>query len=478
MDERIFFKLTIDIPDLDKFEPDAKQSELNYDGELVFETNSDFYIKIFFDYSERLDRKVMSWDPKYSYSLLSKFQVTEIISPKRLKHIDFGDYYHKGMHSSSDFSEFDKQYFTIKPEGIRLVYEAPEQADSEIYLNQTAFKLVELGYRYQPNLAWKNEEFRFEPINNIKEFIKFNDINFIPEHNFFVSNKSADKQVSIEKEPRLRINHDGVTEARIKEHLNLLCGLYSFYANKKIDWKHSRIYAEGKLFVEIKETTHEDAPIIHGIFIWDFVQNPLNLIRNVNAQTLIENYAFVSRLIERFNYALKTNDETKFMILYSILEQLRNQYILTGQIEKEKAGNPPKLKKVKEEYKFVDKPEKTDDFIKETLKQIIAIVDDSDKTLFEQEIQFKVSGIKLMSMTNQFDSYFKFTGVDPKEFDLDFKELKSMRDDIFHGRPIRNKDFLNKVNWYEHLPRLTGELLIKFFGIDDLKTIQKKRNFG
>jgi hypothetical protein len=478
LDERIFFKLTIDIPDLDKLEPDAKKSELVYDGELVFETNSEFYIKIFFDYSERLDRKVMSWDPKYSYSLLSRFQVTEIISPNRLKHIDFANYYHKGMHSGTDSQEFNKQYFTIKPTGIRLVYEAAEQAESEIYLNQTAFKLIELSYRYQPNFPWRNEEFRFEPINNIKEFIRFNDINFIPEHNFFVSNKSSDKQVSIEKEPRLRISHSGATEAQVKGHVNLLCALYSFYTNKKIDWKYSKIYAEGKLFVEIKDTTQEDVQIIHGIFIWDFIQNPLNLICNVKTKDLIDNSDFVSRLIERYNYALKTNDETKFMILYSILEQLRNHYILTGQIEKEKAGDPPKLKKVKEEYKFTVKPDKTDDFIKDTLKRIIDIVDDSDKVLFEQEIQFKIPVIRLMTMVNQFDSYFKFANVDPEDFGLDFKELKSIRDDIFHGRPIRKKDYLNKVNWYEHLPRLTGELLIKFFGIDDLKTIEKKRNFG
>ena len=475
MDERIFFKLKIDIPDLDKFEPDAKHSELSYDGELVFEANSEFYIKIFFDYSERLDRKVMSWDPKYSYSLLSKFQVTEVVSPQRLKHIDFSNYYHKGMHTSSDFYEFNKQYFTIKPNGIRLTYEASEKADSEVYLNETAFGLIELNYRYTPNFPWKNEEFKFGPINNIKEAIKFNNINFIPEHDFSVSNKSSDNTVNVEKRPRLRITHEGATESEIKVHVNMLCDLYSFYTNKKIDWKRSRIYAEGKLYVEIRDTV--DNKTVHGLFIWDFIQNPLNLIRNVNAHDLIQNGQLASMLIERFNYGLKTSDETKFMILYSILEQLRNYYIMTGQIESDKAGNPPNLSKVKEEYEFIYGKDKTDKLIKEALSQIKDIVHDSHKTLFESEIKYKVSGIKLMTMESQFDGYFKFAGVDPKDFDLDFKELKSLRDNIFHGRPIKDKDYLNKVNWYEHLPRLTGILLMKFFGINDLKTIEKKRNF-
>lgn len=478
MTDRIFFKLTIDIPDLDKLEPDAKASSLEYDAELVFESNFSFFIKIFFDDSESLDRKVMSWDPKYSYSLLSKFKVMEVTSPQRLKHIDFGNYYHKGMSSSVFSQEFNKPYFTIKPKGVRMVYETAEQSESEIYLNQTAFRLIELNYRYQPNFSWRSEEFRFEPLNNIKEFIDFNKIKFIPEHNFFVNNKSSDNLVNIEKEPRIRIRHEGVSESEIKEHVDTLCGLYSFYSNKKIDWKYSKIYAEGKLFVEIKDTGEEENEYVHGLFIWDFIQNPLNLIRNVNAKELIANRELALRLIDRFNYALKANDEAKFMILYSVLEQLRNHYILTGKIENEKAGNPPRLNKVKEEYKFIYGTDKTNESIKSVLKQIIDIIDESEKELFLSEIPLKVSGIRIMSMVNQFDSYFKFANVDPKTYNLDFQELKSLRDNIFHGRQIENKDYLNKVNWYEHLPRLTGELLIRLFGISDLKSIDKKRVWG
>jgi len=202
------------------------------------------------------------------------------------------------------------------------------------------------------------------------------------------------------------------------------------------------------------------------------------LIRNVNSKSIIDNKELVSKLVERFNYALKVGNETKFMILYNILEQLRNHYILTGQIERDKAGNPPNPNKVRDEYKFVHGVDKTNNFIKKILKQITEIVAPEDKATFESEIPNKVPDIKLMSMSNQFDSYFKFANVDPKKYDLDFEELKGLRNKIFHGRRVDDKGQLDKVNWYEHLPKLTGELMIKFFGIDDLKTIKKKRNFG
>jgi hypothetical protein len=473
-EEQIFFKLRIDIPDLDKHEPDAQKSALEYVAELVFETNTDCYIKIFFDLKERLDGKVMSWEPHHAYTLLSKFIVTGIIAPDHLKHIDFCHYEYKGM-ASEKLDEFGKLHFTVRLKGIRLVYEAAEQRDSEIYLNHTSFPLIELNYRYTQFFSWSKEKFQFEPLNNIKEFIPFNKIEFKPEHNFYVSTKSTDKLVHVTKEPRLKIQHENLTAAEVQIHTEMLCSLYSFYSNKKIDWEYSRIYAEGKLFIEFRDTVQEENKFPHGIFIWDFIQNPLNLVRNVNAGHVVENSEIVSRLVERYTYALNANDEIKFLILYSVLEELRNYYILAGQIEKERAGIPPNLNRVKDEYRFTRSANKTYDFIKDSLKQISEIVVPEEKEQFENEVSFKVNSIKIMSMTDQFRSYFAYVGIDPQRYDLDFKELKSLRDNIFHGRPIKDREYLKKVNWYERLPRLTGELLIKFFGIEDLKKIEKKR---
>ena len=73
-----------------------------------------------------------------------------------------------------NLDEFGRLHFTIRLNGIRLIYEAREPHDSEIYLNPPAFPLSELNYRYWPNFSCKNEEFYFQPLNDIKEFILFN----------------------------------------------------------------------------------------------------------------------------------------------------------------------------------------------------------------------------------------------------------------------------------------------------------------
>lgn len=477
MSERILFQVRINIPDLDQFDSGAKPCDADFEAELVLGNNRNDYLKVFFEGNQALDRKVMSCEPNYSYSLLSKFEVVKVISPQRLKHVDFCEYDHKGM-KSAQVDEFGKQYFTISLKGIRLVYEPSERQDSEIYLNNSAFPLIELNYRYSPNFSWKNDEFQFEPLNNIKEFIPFDKIKFIPEQNFYVSNKNSDKQINIIKEPRFRIRHDNATRTEIMQCVDILCALYSFYTNQKVDWRTSRVYSEGKLTIESRETSEEENKFIHGIFIWDFIQNPLNLIRNVDAQMLMKNSDLVFRLTERFNYAMRAPDETRFMVLYSILEELRNYYILSGLIDAKPDGTPANLNRVKEEYKFIHGVDKTDSLIRAALNSITGIVDESERLTFTNEIPYKVSAIKLMSMSNQFESYFKFVGIDPKQFELDFKKLKSLRDTVFHGRPITDKTYLKKAIWYSHLPRLVGELMLKFFGINDLRAIEKKTVYG
>lgn len=472
--DRIFFKFIIDIPELDQAEHDSLTSKGEHTGELLLKSSTDVSLKIFYEPKERLDRKVMGRNPKYSHTLLSKFRVSEIISPHgNLLSIDFGEYEYSGMQHSSEFQEFGLDYFTIQLNGIRLVYKTESQSDSEIYLNGTAFNIIELNYKYKHTVPWKNEEFIWEPTNKVKEWLPFHNVSYIPEHRFFNLTKNSVDVVSLGKEPRLRIRHSGLTESEVKIHVNLLCDLYSFHCNKEITWTESKIYAEGKLFYEVKNAPSEENKIPHGIFIWDFVQNPLNLILNVKPDHLYKNQQLVSKMIERYNYALKLQDESKFMILYGLLEELRNQYIGAKHIEKEADGNP---KRAKQEYDFVLSTKEADRQIDQALENLVSIIVPEQQEMFRQEISQKRYNIRLFSMKNQFLSYFHFVQVSPEDFNLDFTELKSLRNKIFHGQSIEDSlDLLRKSVWYEHLPRFTGVLLLKFFGIDLLDEEVKKK---
>lgn len=473
---RTFFEIKINIDELDNFYPSSEKCSKIYLAELIidYKNNNEIKLKIFFKDEEYLGEKVMNWNHNNDLNLIEYFHVIKVIEPSDLIEIEFLKYKCKGIENSTSFYEFNLKYFTIKLTGIKKIYANSENLPSKIYLNQQSFGLIELNYKYNHYFHWSDEEYNWKPTNKIKEYIKFGNILFKPEHNFINSTKNYLEKISIKKEPIITIAYNDLQESEIKKNIELICLLYSLYSIENIDYSLSRIYTKDKLHVEIKDVPNSISIDYHGIFRWDFSQNPLNLFINVNASKLLDDCDFFKKIVERYIFSLNTSGESKFMILYNILEQIRNKYILDKKIEIEKAGEKPNLKKVSEEYNFKLSKTKTDKFIKDILENITEIVSDEDKELFKSEIKYKLTPIKVISMINQFKSFFDYIQIVPEEFELDFLELKSLRDSIFHGRPIlENLEKLNAVNSYKCLPKFVGTVILKYSGIDDLKKINR-----
>jgi len=476
METRTFFKLEININELDDFFPSEKKCSKNYKTELIIDETNDntIQLKIFFDQKENLGEKLVNWSKPNDFNLIKYFKVTEVIKPKSLLEIDFLNYRCKGMKTSFDFYEFDLKYIVINLSGVKKIYSNSEKSPSIIYLNQQSFGLIELNYDYNQHFPFGDEEYKWKPINKIKDYIKFGNISFKPEHEFINSTENYLEKISISKKPRLTIKYDNnLNESEAKKHIELICSIYSFYSSENIDYSLSKIYTEDKLHIEIRDISNSIPKNYHGIFRWELSQNPLNLLINIDTKLLLENLTFFKKLTERYIYSLNTSGESKFMILYSILEEIRNKYILDNKIETAKAGIKPNIKRVTEEYNFTLSNTRTDKFIKETLEKITTIISDEDKELFMNEIKYKLKPIKVVSMINQFKSFFDFIQIDPEEFDLDFIKLKNLRNSIFHGIPI-NKDLetLHQINLHKRLPKFVGTIILKYSRIDDLNNIE------
>lgn len=477
MKKRTLFRLQISIPELDDFFPRGESCNGKYDAELLINEKDvrKILLKIFFKDEEYLADKIIRWDNyNNDVNLLDKFKVVEINQPDNLLNIDFSNYNTTGMTRSSSYFENGIQFFIIKLNGVVKIFNNVEKNISEFYLNDQAFQLIESNFRYNINFPFGNESFKLNANNNIKEFIKFNNIRFKPEHNFFNSSNLDETEIKIKKEPKISVEYSGVDEIDIRNNILLLCSLYSFYSKQKIDFFFSRTYTADKLFLEFRDIENISVKNPSGFFRFDFYNNPLNLILNVDSSHLLNNKEFVINVISRFNYSLSTDGESRFMILYNILEQIRNQYILDSKIEQEKAGKDPNIKKVIEEYNFLKSKRQTDKFIRKNLEGIKEIISNEHKELFQREIKYKVFPIKVLSMMNQFKSLFTFIELKPDEFELDFEKLKMLRDSIFHGRPIfENIEFLEEINYFKRLPKFTGLVVLKYFGINDIKKITK-----
>lgn len=473
MNIRTLFTIKIDLPAIDLSFPNKIPSKLEYETELIAENElKDFTLKIYYDSNEYLADIVLWWFSQKDENILSKIEILKIHSPENLISIELKDYGIKRIQSSS-YCDENLSFFLITLNGIKKVFKNNEKRSSEFYLNTQANQLVELNYQYYQNFSWLDKPYKWEPIHKRNDFLKFHNINYKLEYNFYHSNEKG-PIVKITKEPRISIKYEGHSESDLKKHAEILCSLYSFYTQNTIAFYYSRIYLKDKVIIEFKKVENALSKNTHGMFIWDFYQNPENLICNVNTQKLFENYEFTKKIVERFIYSLKTTGETKFMVLYNIIEQIRNKYILNKEIEIEKAGEIPNLKKVVEEFEFKTSKTQTATKIKEILDQITELVVDDQKEAFRNDIKYKITPIKVISLINQFNSLFDYLDLNPKEYNLDFIKIKSLRDSIFHGRPINEREKeLEELNEFKKLPRFTAVIILKYFGINKLSEIKR-----
>ncbi|MCK5443282.1 MAG: hypothetical protein KAJ23_15465, partial [Maribacter sp.] len=132
MEIRTFFKLKIDIDELDTFYPNQQKCTKIYQTELIIDdkNNNEIQLKIFFDEKEYLGDKIMQWNHYYDFDLIENFRVIEVIEPKDLLEIDFLNYKCEGMENSTSFYEFNLKYFKIKLTGIKKAYNNSENSSS------------------------------------------------------------------------------------------------------------------------------------------------------------------------------------------------------------------------------------------------------------------------------------------------------------------------------------------------------------
>jgi hypothetical protein len=473
MDEKIFFELQI-AANLDGYYSSAEKSPNTHEAELTIDTEDNYKIqlRITCDFREQLIRKLFKYFEQNGFSL-NKFQVTKIINPESLIGVDFLNYKCTLISESDIQNEDGLKYCTLDLTGVRKKYEYSEIKPSEVYLNEQAFELVEMNYKYKTRFPWTETEYDWKPINKIEDFSEFGNVQFKPEHRFEAITKNSVEKVSIKKTPRLAIKHPLNEESEIKKHIELICSLYSFYATETIDYFASRIYTTEGLYVEIRNVSNSRLKDIHGLFARELHLNPMNLFAHLEAEKLFDNLDFFKKIVERFIYANKTTGESKFMILYSVLEQVRNMYIIEGGIETGDNGvvNP---EKVIERYNFKGTRGEINACIKAKLESITEIVAIEHKGQFASDIPNKLNQIKQMTMANQLQSLFDYVNIEPSTFNLDMSRLLALRNAVFHGSTsIDDLEELNEINSYKCLPKLVGTVMLKYAGINDVDHIPR-----
>lgn len=465
MEQKIIFKIDINVPNMENIDNYGQKISSEFNAEiLINEVDKKFnlQLKIFHQIEESLGEKLTSWYDIHKQNYLKYFNFKNSIEPSDIININFSksDYSKTTCYGRTDSKESDIKYFLIELTSIEIIYENDSSNEIEFYLNEESFKLIEKNYSYSsiPILSEATNSFNWKPHNYIKDHITFGKISFKPEHHFSYKNNRSDN-VTIIKEPKISVLPNKQDVEYTKKHVKLLCILLSFYSQVKIDYSLSIINREKESYYDFREIESYGKSDIFSLLKIKFRNKPFKFVESVNVQYLLDNIIFFEKIISRFNYALKTDGESKFMILYSLLEQIRNHYVTSGEITEKEST-------VKDKYSFKLNKKETNKYIKEKIESISEIIKEEDKELFLSEVSYKLSPLKYISMKNQFISLFNFLDLYPENFDLDFIELKKLRDTIFHGNPLdKNEELLLKINRSNKLPKFVSEVILKFCGI-------------
>jgi len=244
-------------------------------------------------------------------------------------------------------------------------------------------------------------------------------------------------------------NSEKLSDIQILEHGEILCVLMSFYWQKSIDYFIAAIrvnnvenYRTREVYKysnhQIDESENYSLKIKYAT-VYEFLET-------LNYQNVLNHKNLLIEIVPKLIKTKSVDDTSGFMLLYNILEKIRN-YCISKPIEGTNLD-------IKEEFKFSLSKSATVKYIKGKIKEIVDIVDSEDKEEFLQKANQKVTFIKKTGLTDQFDSLVSYLQLDPSAYNLDFIQLIKIRNNLYHGsesqedvKPYNNKmiDLINDL---------------------------------
>lgn len=332
---------------------------------------------------------------------------------------------------------------------IKEVYKSADENYAIFTLHENAISPIDLQYEYVAFDYYNPEKFEAK---NIQDFLSFGHFRFRLEFDFYLTYFYKDK-INIKSVPRLKIRsqsyqNDDISHEEIINYTNILCLLLSLYYNREIAFFHAKIFQPENVLTFIKHINIPTDISIPKPFnekynsFYDFVYD-------CDYSKIESEFLTLSNIVSKLILSSRLDGVSEFMILYNILEIIRNFY-LSKKI----------IMPVKENISFKTNRKIANKIIRSKLSEISEIIHDDEKDNFILTIDNKVEFIKRKSMSNQFKSLFVNLKIDLKNnYGINFKEIIKMRDKIYHGS-IDISELANISDTNEILRRLIKNLTI------------------
>ncbi len=420
-------------------------SNCNYDSRLIYNQRNPEHLilTIFYKQSDFLFEK---------FELLKKngINILSLIKPKinthHWEHPDILDFTHSAIIEiqESSYWEHNKKPVVITIDNTDILLNGGYSGDARFKLTENVFQHLD-EYIIYGDLGGHRWENKFIEKDGNRETI-FGPINFILSFEHSYEQKYSKQNINILRDAYLTIT-DSTKKLTDKELVQIgesLCLLMSFYWSKPIDYFIAIIRVndiENYRTREILKYSNHFIDNSQAFLFKEKFETLYDFVGSVDYGKFITNSDILSEIIPRIFKTKNIDEISAFMVLYNIIEKIRNYYLTTTFSGKQFV--------IKEEFDFKIGKKKTNEYIKNKIKEIKEIVADSEVEEFENKASDKVTFIRKTGLKDQFDSLLTYLELEPKSYDIDFVNLIKIRNNIYHGK-------LPEENIKPYIPQMTN----------------------
>lgn len=328
----------------------------------------------------------------------------------------------------SNSREHDKKLVTLIIKNLEIISNTRYVGDGRFKLAENIFNHLD-DYIQYGQLGNYNRTDKFIQVDNNRN-TKFGPVNFILSFQHFYNRNNSTKDININRDAYLNITDD--SEILKDDYLinmgNSLCLLMSLYWEKNINFFFATIRInniDNYRSREIHKFSNDNFDKSTEYHLKNSFKTFYDFIESISFEKYIIHQEFLKDSIPRLLRTKNVDDISAFMILYNIVEKIRN-YFLSNTID-------AKTFSIKEEFNFIVSKRETERFIKEKIKEIEIIITQSDKEEFNLKASDKVNFIKKTGLIDQFENLISFMSLNPAKYEINFSTLIKIRNKIYHG---------------------------------------------
>jgi len=311
----------------------------------------------------------------------------------------------------------NEPYFTIYITNICIIRPNIHKEDcneGKAILNGNGLTVVNHFYSFFTNFNDKNK-FEISRMNTMRDYYKFSDLKYRPELDFVSNEKRGSEKFTIIKIPTITFQYKDSTYENCKEHIDIICKFISFCYGIRVEYKKLIYRTDESIYIYLNNEKRENRYITKLSTIFHSLEKNYSIEKILKTNwhiSYLQKKVKLNKAIDNLLHSREIESSAKYLLLFNIIEIFNTNQ----SIERFQSNNLKDINMKKAQI-----------LIEGTLS------DNEDLDLFRKKWDGIINKIFIKPLVSPLEETLKLNNINPEEFGLSFKELKSVRDKLTHG---------------------------------------------